>query len=111
MIMLCRERGKRGWESGGNDSEEPAHISNAIALAMRSINTRTLVNGTDREAREGALADLRNIGMGQEEIARQLQMLTAGRDKQFFPTERVEQTIAWMGGEWDATSPVATNES
>jgi len=110
MIMLCRERGKRGWESGGNDSEEPAHISNAIALAMRSINTRTLVNGTDREAREGALADLRNIGMGQEEIARQLQMLTAGRDKQFFSAPKVEQTIEWMRNEWDAMAPLDGHE-
>jgi len=111
MIMICREAGKPGWESGEDGSEGPAHISHAIALAMRGMNIRTLVNGTDWEAREGALADLRNIGMGQDEIARQLRMLTAGRDKQFFPPEKVEQTIDWMRGEWDAQAPTAENEN
>src|SRR3989339_369898 len=109
MIMRCEESDKPGTGRDWRNDDGRMHIRHAVARAMRGINIRTLVNGTDWEAREGALADLRNIGMGQDEIAQQLRMLTAGRDKQFFPPEKVEQTIAWMGGEWDATSPVATN--
>lgn len=110
MIMLCRERGKPGWEQEGN-GEDDMHISHAIARVMQGINIRTLVNGTDWEAREGALRDLRVIGMGQEEIAQQLRMLTAGRDNQFFPSAKVEQTIEWMRREWDTRTPVAEHES